>query len=143
MLKFCIKLLNSLLLLFLLIILLCGCKNESDELVVNDYLNYYNSEIKFTEHYYSEIGNDQAVIKTTVSVPSDISITDYGHCWITYNDNPTISDTKTSFGKTTLKYFTINSTVTNYNPWTTYYGRAYIITNKGIIYDITYYFPSK
>jgi hypothetical protein len=141
--KLWLKSCNTFLTLFLIITVLLGCKEEKDELVVSDYLSYYNPDIEFSANFYSEIGYDSVRLFTTVSVPPDISISDYGHCWITQDENPTIDDNKTSFGNTTLKDFTIISTITNYNPWTRYYGRAYIITNKGIIYDLTRYFPSK
>jgi hypothetical protein len=70
-------------------------------------------------------------------------IIDYGHCWIDYDGVPSIADNKTSFGQTNLKSLTITSTVQDFTYWTRYYGRAYIITDEGTIYDETYYFPSK
>jgi len=128
----------------IIILLVCcifySCSKETDELEVYDYLNYYEARVVFTEHFYSIIDNNTAELYTTVTVPSDIKINDYGHCWITTNGIPTISDAKTSFGNTSQKTITITSTINNYSSWNTYYGRAYIKTDQGIVYDLTYYF---
>jgi hypothetical protein len=119
-----------------------SCNKETDNLEVNDKLIYYHTNVVFSElHYTVNIGS--AVLTTTVSIPNDLTIIDYGHCWITFDGVPTISNNKISFGKTNLKKFTINSTVINFSTRTKYYARAYIITPEGIIYDKTYYFPSK
>jgi hypothetical protein len=117
-----------------------GCKKETEELTVNDYLTYYDNRVAFSDHYYYNNGDNTATILTTVSLPDDLHVIDYGHCWIDQNGVPTIADNKTSFGQTNLKNFTISSTIQNYSFWSTYYGRAYIKTEGGIIYDLTYTF---
>jgi hypothetical protein len=127
-------------LIFLASISFYSCQKETDDLEVYDYLDYYESEVVFTDHFYSIINDNTAELYTTITVPSDLKINDYGHCWITINGTPTISDTKTSFGPTNLKTLIITSTINNYSSWKTYYGRAYIRTEYGIVYDLTYYF---
>jgi hypothetical protein len=117
-----------------------GCHDETDELEVMDYLEYYEAGVVFTDNFYDILDNNTAALYTTVTVPSDVKIIEYGHCWITNNGTPTISDAKTSFGQTNLKTITITSTITNYVSWKTYYSRAYIKTDHGIVYDLTYYF---
>jgi hypothetical protein len=118
-----------------------GCEKESETLVVNDNLIYFDSRVTFSDHYYTDNNDGTAILETTVAVPSDINILGYGHCWIDYNGIPTIDDSKTLFDQINSTNFTIRSTISNYNSWTRYYDRAYIITVVGIIYDETYYFP--
>lgn len=120
-----------------------SCKDESYELQSYDDFTFTDARVDFTEHYYTDNNDGTVTLETTVSVPNDISIIDYGHCWITTNNrNPTINDSKTSFGSISSSNFIIRSTISDYRSWIRYYDRAYITTKEGIIYDKNYYFPS-
>lgn len=119
-----------------ILVLFVGCNEERDQLEVNDNLAYYDSRVTFSGNRYS-VYSGAALLSTDVTVPNDIVITGYGHCWINQNRAPSIADSKTSFGQTSLKSFTIYSTINNYS-YNYYYERAYIMTAQGIIYDKTY-----
>jgi hypothetical protein len=125
------------------LIFLLGCENEKDSLVINDYLEYYESRISFSKQEYEIKDDHTAIIYTTVSNPSRIRITNYGHCWITTNGDPTIEDNPSSFGETNLTNFEIATIISDFNIWKRYYNRAYIQTEDGTMYDGTYYFNKK
>lgn len=127
--------------IFAILSLLYSCKNETETLPINDHLIYFDSRVVFKDRFYTIYG-DTAILETTVTIPNDLVIVECGHCWITHDGNPTISDYKASYGGTNLKKIIITSTVSNYSSLIRYYYRAYIITNNEIIYDLTYVFPN-
>ena len=59
------------------------------------------------------------------------TITQHGHCWST-NQNPTISNSKTSLGSGNVQTFT--SIVSNLSASSTYYYRAYATNSYGTVY---------
>ncbi|HAS42307.1 MAG TPA: hypothetical protein DCS93_17650 [Microscillaceae bacterium] len=58
--------------------------------------------------------------------------TDHGHCWGT-TPNPTVEDNKISLGMVTNRGL-FTSQITNLNPSTTYYVRAYLQVGQQILY---------
>lgn len=114
-----------------------GCQKTTNDLPVKDQLNFYDSSVSFSAVSIYTSGSISS-FRTTISAPSSIQITGYGHCWKTQVGNPSISDQKTAFGPISSNNFTISSTIPNYYSWNTYYVRAYVQTANGIIYGITY-----
>lgn len=133
--------------ILLLSIFSIGCEKTeiTDNLDVYDNIVYHDSRIIFSNQSHNYYETDYSLsyflsIYATIAVPNDVYIIDYGHCWIDYSGSPKISDNKTSFGPTNLKNFTITSTfnfdyLLDNNFYGKFYYRAYIITDKGIIYD--------
>ncbi len=61
-------------------------------------------------------------------------VTQYGHCWSSTNNNPTIYDSKTTLG--TLNHpFQFSSVLTGLSPNTTYYIKAYATNSIGTVYN--------
>ncbi len=77
--------------------------------------------------------------QTTAIVAGEITsigsgtISSYGHCWST-SETPTINDTKTNFGSTSSAV-TFSSILTQLEPNTIYYVRAYATNNVGTAYS--------
>lgn len=136
----------SILLLFVISI---GCEKTeiTDNLEVSDNYAYFDSRIIFSSGSpdYNYDGLQSTLkITTSVTVPNDVHITDYGYCWVIlkdFNASPKISDEKYSFGTTELDNFTFSFTFNDdaYLLYNKFYYRAYIITDKGIIYDTPTY----
>lgn len=134
--------------ILLLFFISTGCEKTeiTDNLEVFDNLAYYDSRIVFlyfSPYYYFDNSGSFLSIKRTITVPNDVHIIDYGYCWVIskgFNDSPKISDNKSSFGPTDFKNFTYTKTFEDaaffYN---NFYYRAYVITDKGIIYDTPTY----
>jgi hypothetical protein len=69
----------------------------------------------------------------SITVLGDGLVTDYGFCYSASNATPTVSDNKASKGQTTQTgQFTVS--VTNLQPTTTYYLRAYATNSIGTAY---------
>jgi hypothetical protein len=120
--------------------IMLGCKEESYKLDEHDRLKYYEENIVFSTTTVSNSDQENAYLYTTITVPSNVKILNYGHCWVTSNRDPTVNDGRTAFGSTNLKTLTITSQISNYSYWSKYYVRAYIQTENGIVYDETGYF---
>lgn len=103
----------------------------------------YGEDISFTTKDYESpsvtTGQPSNVKKNSFSVTGEISSTgglplsDYGHCWST-SPNPTVSDSKTSFGSRSSSG-SYSSEVSGLAAGTTYYVRAYAVNSKGTGYS--------
>jgi hypothetical protein len=79
----------------------------------------------------SNITTNSASIFGNISNIGTYAATQHGHCWSTFS-NPTVNDNKTQLGVTsTAVAFTSN--LTNLQEYTTYYVRAYAISQNGQI----------
>ena len=81
-----------------------------------------------TTNDVTSITQTSAVCGGYVTVYSGASVTARGVCWSTSNQNPTINDNSTTDG-TGSGYFT--SYISGLTQNTTYYVRAYVISNEG------------
>ena len=95
-----------------------GCKDDEEETVVT-----------ITTTAVSGITANGATSGGTIAVIGTVDVTARGVCWSTV-DNPTTADSKTSDGTGTG---TFTSTLTELDPSTPYFVRAYAI-NDGITY---------
>jgi hypothetical protein len=68
------------------------------------------------------------------SLGTSTSIIDYGFCYSSTNQTPTIADTKKSLGSTSDGNLTFKSGISNLAPNTTYYLRAYATSSSGTGY---------
>lgn len=133
--------------LFIFIInffLLCSCEKSqiAGYLVDNDNLVFTDSRITFTASSFYHYNGFESYLElsATVNVPSDVIIKDYGFCWIISTNierSPNVYDNKKSFGSTDLKSFSYSTEFRNepYMFYGEFYFRAYIIVDKGVIYD--------
>jgi hypothetical protein len=69
------------------------------------------------------------------------SVIQYGHCWSTTNQNPTISDDKTQLGTSSVTG-NFQSNLNNLTPFTIYYVRAYATNGTGTNYGNTITFKT-
>lgn len=93
----------------------------------------------------SPTSGSELVGTTTLSVYGRIedvgvgggSIIQYGHCWSSSNQNPTINDSKTTRGNLDSQFIPYGfiSNLTGLTPNTTYYVRAYATTASGTGYS--------
>ena len=90
----------------------------------------FGKHTKVTTATVTQITGSSAVAGGNVMAGSNVSVTERGVCIATIS-NPTTSNTKVSAGSGTGS-FTCN--LTNLQPNTTYYVRAYAIDSKGTAY---------
>ena len=114
------------LLLFLIISLtLFSCKKETDT-------PSGGNKIEIGETIVDTVSYFSAKVESSITDIGGNSITQHGHCW-SKKDNPNLEDSHTSFGKvTTPKSF--SSVMSDLDPNTTYYFRAYFVSNNETIY---------
>lgn len=77
--------------------------------------------------------NSATVSGAFIRLNPENPVLQHGHCWSKTNTQPTQEDNKTELGeKTEVGIFT--STLENLEPSTTYYVRAYLVTEQGLGY---------
>lgn len=106
----------------------------------NSYGTVYGSQISFTTElappvfssttYSSNYGN--VTLYSTISSVNTYTITERGFVYSRTNNNPSVSDSKVSAGTGTGSF---SANISSLNRYTSYFYRAYIITNKGTFYS--------
>lgn len=86
--------------------------------------------VVITTSEVTSITPTSAVCGGEITYDGGKTITAYGVCWAT-KDNPTVSDSKTEDGDGTGSF---TSNITNLEPGTTYYVRAYAVNANGVFY---------
>ena len=99
---------------------IAGCKKEPA----------VDPNVVITTDEVTSITPTSAVCGGEITYDGGKTITAYGVCWAT-KDAPTISDNKTEDGDGTGKF---TSNITNLEPGTTYYVRAYAVNANGAFY---------
>jgi len=102
-----------------------GCSKENDSSLGNN-----SNASSITTAPATNITNNSALTGGLISSDGGNSIIQRGVCW-SENPNPTIADTSLNNG---LGIGSFNCLLTNLNPVTTYYVRAYAISATNIIY---------
>lgn len=97
-----------------------GCKKEPK----------VDPNVVITTDEVTSITPTSAVSGGEITYDGGKTITAYGVCWAT-KDTPTVSDNKTEDGDGIGKF---TSTLTNLEPGTTYYVRAYAMNANGVFY---------
>ena len=92
------------------------------------------SKITFTEITTSNISYRAATVSTTISETYGITIEQHGHCWGKVQ-NPDLTDSISELGALTSSTF--SSTLSNLEPNTSYYIRAYVKFEDIILYSET------
>lgn len=137
------------LIIFLVSVFLNSCETDKlvNDLEPTDNYIYYDSRIAFEPLYYTYEITPINYFKlfTTVSVPNDVIVKDYGFCWVIqrgFDGLPKISDNYSSSGPTNLRNISIVKIFDN-EPYLLYgmiFYRAYVKTDKGIVYDNHQYY---
>lgn len=99
---------------------IAGCKKEPA----------VDPNVVITTNEVSAITPNSAVCGGEITYDGGKAITAYGVCWAT-KDAPTLSDSKTEDGDGIGKF---TSNITNLEPGSTYYVRAYAVNANGVFY---------
>lgn len=94
--------------------------------------------VVITTDEVTDITSTSAVSGGEITYDGGKTITAYGVCWAT-KEAPTVSDNKTEDGDGIGKF---TSTITNLEPGTTYYVRAYAVNANGVFYGETKMFST-
>ncbi len=119
-------------------ILITAC-DDSNENIDNSEENTTDEILVLMTADITEITPNSAVSGGDISYNSGVYIKEQGVCWSTMED-PTIEDNKTSEALLPYSYGSYVSTITDLEPETTYYVRAYatISTKTGYGYTKTF-----
>lgn len=138
---------RCLIILFVSEFLCCCEKTElTDNLSSTENFIYYDTRFVFQQSYYYYVTtpNCYLSIYTDVTVPDYVIIKDYGFCWVIqsrFDGSAKITDNFSSLGSTNSKNLSIVKTFDD-EPYLFYgmlYFRAYVKTDKGIVYDNHHY----
>jgi hypothetical protein len=102
---------------------------------------FYGAAEVFTANHFTSTtltvvsnSNDTAVVGGNVSVTGNLTITEYGHCWVAGSNLPTINDSRTNLGSTTTGIPNYQSTLSGLQAGQQYRIRAYATDGQTVVY---------
>jgi hypothetical protein len=101
---------------------------------------YGNSEV-FSSNFYASItignvsnSNDSAVVAGGLTIIGNMTVTEYGHCWVAGTSLPTINDSRTNLGSSTSSITTYFSTMSGLQIGQQLRIRAYATDGQTVVY---------